>query len=112
MQPEFLHNIGFQFNSPINKSQSLVIWGSPDSLTSSIGYGLFSPKISNIISIPPFLEGIFVGLLLSDAWISFANSTLKNARLGFKQGMIHFPGLRIYGMSLLFYLTIVLVILV
>ena len=44
-----------------------------------------------MIHSPSRSDGFLVGLLLSDAWIQFADLTNKNARLGFKQGMINFP---------------------
>jgi hypothetical protein len=59
-----------------------------------------------MIQIPPYQIGVLVGLILSDAWLQFAappsggpvrperpyrSATNKNARLGFKQGMINFP---------------------
>jgi hypothetical protein len=44
-----------------------------------------------MIQLPPYVKGILVGLILSDAWFQFASLTNKNARLGFKQGILHFP---------------------
>lgn len=44
-----------------------------------------------MIQLPPYVKGILVGLILSDAWFQFASLTNKNARLGFKQAILHFP---------------------
>lgn len=46
--------------------------------------------IRDITYIPTFHLSILVGLLLSDAGLSKQKKS-KNARLGFKQSMIHFP---------------------
>jgi hypothetical protein len=85
-------NLGFFIKPNLSvqnyNSYTLVPFGSY--LTSSIGLGLFSPKVSNMIYIPLYIEGILIGLLLSDAWIQYADLTHLNARLGFKQGMINF----------------------
>jgi hypothetical protein len=91
VEPKYLYDIGFHSREAINECKALVLWGSQDFLVSSIGFSMFSPKISNLIQIPPYIEGILIGLLLSDAWVSFASATSKNARIGFKQGMINFP---------------------
>jgi len=36
-----------------------------------------------MIQLPFYIEGIIIGILLSDAWITFASKTNKNAKLGF-----------------------------
>jgi hypothetical protein len=45
-----------------------------------------------MFQLPPYVKGILVGLILSDAWLQFASLTNKTpARLGFKQGILNFP---------------------
>ena len=59
------------------------------------------------------VEGIIIGILLSDAWITFASKTNKNAKLGFKQSLAHFEYFTAKGgLFLFFYLLIVLLILI
>jgi len=44
-----------------------------------------------MISLPPFIKGVIVGLLLSDASLQFSSKYAKNARLGIEQSFKHFP---------------------
>ena len=39
---------------------------------------------------PPNIESIIIGLLLSDGFLSFSSSSSKNARLGFEQSLANF----------------------
>jgi hypothetical protein len=43
-----------------------------------------------MISLPPYVKGIIVGLILSDAWLILAHSRAKNSRLGLQQSFSHF----------------------
>jgi hypothetical protein len=40
--------------------------------------------------LPPNIESIIIGLLLSDGFLSFSSSSSKNARLGFEQSLANF----------------------
>jgi hypothetical protein len=77
---------------PYTSSTSIVIWNNNSSYTigSNLGYPKFTNYIRNISYVPSFHLSVLVGLLLSDAGLSKQNKS-KNARLGFKQSMIHFP---------------------
>jgi F-type H+-transporting ATPase subunit a len=66
-------------------STSVVLWGSNLSSTSGLRY---SDKLRNIVSLPPFIYSIIIGLILSDGWVQKGKFN-KNARLGFKQSVIH-----------------------
>jgi len=65
--------------------RSLVIWGS--NLQSTVGEGKFTKIVSNMIKIPPYINSVIVGWILSDGWVIFASATNKNARLGFLQSL-------------------------
>jgi len=45
----------------------------------------FTRKELAMVKLPPYLESVIVGLLLSDGWLIISNS--KNARFGFKQAL-------------------------
>lgn len=90
MKLEYLYDIGLHSREAVCVCRALVLWGSPGSLSSSIGLGKLTNRVSNLIKFPPHIQGVLVGLILSDAWIQFANAHNKNARLGFKQGLINF----------------------
>ncbi len=77
---------------PNTSTTSIVIWNnnSPYTIGSTLGYPKFTSYIRNISYIPSFQLSVLLGLLLSDACLSKQNKS-KNARLGFKQPMIHFP---------------------
>lgn len=64
---------------------SVVLWGS--NLSSTLGLR-FSDKLRNRVFLPPFINSIVIGLLLGDGWIQKGKLN-KNARLGFKQSVIH-----------------------
>jgi len=66
----------------------LVVWG--QNLYSNVGNPRFSPLVSSMISLPPHIQGIIVGEVLSDAGLGFAHSRAKNCRLGFQQSLSHF----------------------
>jgi hypothetical protein len=55
-----------------------------------LGLAKLTKYIRDITYIPTFHLNILIGLLLSDAGLSKQKNS-KNARLGFKQSMIHFP---------------------
>jgi len=50
----------------------LVVWG--EHLYSNVGGARFSPLVSSMVSLPPNLKGIVVGLLLGDGTIRFVHS--------------------------------------
>ena len=89
VEPDYLYDTGFHSREAVYECNALVLWGSPGSLSSSVGLGRFSTKVSNMIKFPTYIEGVLVGLILSDGWIQFASN--ENARLGFKQGFINSP---------------------
>lgn len=62
---------------------SIVVWGSNLGLT--LGNRLTKIQ-KNMIKIPPYIQSIVVGLILSDGWMQLP-SDCKNARLGFKQSI-------------------------
>jgi len=68
----------------------LVVYGT--NLASSVGLPQFNKMVMSMISLPPMIKGMVIGLLLGDAWVIFGNAKLsKNARLGFAQSFSHFP---------------------
>ena len=69
--------------SGCSNNLSLVVWGT--NLLSSAGKGKITLQESNMIKLPPYQFSVIIGLLLSDAWLSFSKSTSKNTRLGFGQ---------------------------
>lgn len=75
---------------PKTSCTSIVVWNNYPSLGSTLGLAKLTKYIRDITYIPTFHLGILVGLLLSDAGLSKQRNS-KNARLGFKQSMIHFP---------------------
>jgi hypothetical protein len=54
-----------------------------------LGSGSFTKQIRGMMKLPPYHFSVIMGLLLSDAWVSFASYTTLNARLGFKQSLAH-----------------------
>src|SRR5690606_18612757 len=89
LEPDYLQNLGFSITlRPKTNCTALVIWGSPYSLGSSVGFGKFSLKIKSSIQLPPYILGVIIGLILSDAWVQISKS--KNARLRFSQSLVHF----------------------
>jgi hypothetical protein len=60
----------------------LLIWGKY--LSSHVGCGKFSRQVTEMIVLPLFQYSVIVGLLLSDAGLSFASVSNKNARLSFQ----------------------------
>jgi hypothetical protein len=70
-----------------SQSKDLVVWGT--NLGFRLGSGRFTKQIRDMIKLPPFQYSVIIGLLLSDAWVSFASSNNLNARLGFKQSLAH-----------------------
>lgn len=74
---------------PSTNCTSLVVWNRPYSIGSTLGLPKLTNFLRNSTFIPSYILSVLVGLLLSDAGLSIQkNST--NARLGFKQSMIHF----------------------
>src|ERR1700748_454214 len=57
-------------------------------LGSNVGKGKFTKLISSMFTLPPFILSVVVGLLLSDGWLQ-KGKPHWNARLGFKQGVVH-----------------------
>lgn len=64
-------------------SGNIVLWGSNLGLT--LG-GRLTKIQSNMIKIPPYLQSVMIGLILSDGWMQFPSDS-KNARLCFKQSI-------------------------
>jgi hypothetical protein len=75
---------------PETNCTSIVVWNNYPTIGSTLGLIKFSNYIRDITYIPTFHLSILVGLLLSDAGLSKQKNS-KNARLGFKQSMNHFP---------------------
>ena len=75
---------------PKTNCTSIVIWNNYPTLGSTLGLAKLTNYIRDITYIPTFHLSILIGLLLSDAGLSKQKNS-KNARLGFKQSMIHFP---------------------
>jgi hypothetical protein len=65
--------------------RALVLWGT--NLQSTVGARLTRTQSGFYEKLPIKIQGIIVGLLLSDGWMTFANSRSKNARLGFTQSL-------------------------
>lgn len=65
----------------------MVLWG--NNLGSTVGYGIFTKEVRNMIKIPPFQYSIIIGLILSDGLLTIASKTSNNARLWFKQSLSH-----------------------
>jgi hypothetical protein len=74
--------------SSYGKCTDLVLWG--NYLTSNVGYPRFNKLVSNMIELSSYTEGVVVGVILSDGWLTFATSHAVNARLGFQQSLAHF----------------------
>lgn len=75
---------------PNSNCTSIVIWNEPYTIGSTLGLPKFTKYIRDITYIPSYHLSVLVGLLLSDAGLS-KQKISRNARLGFKQSMIHFP---------------------
>lgn len=75
---------------PNTNCTALVVWNDPNTIGSTLGYPKFTKYIRDITYIPSYHLSVLVGLLLSDAGLSKQTKS-KNARLGFKQSMVHFP---------------------
>jgi LAGLIDADG DNA endonuclease family/NADH dehydrogenase len=81
--------IQFTNKTSIKKENlNLVKWGT--NLTSTVCQGRFTKQIFSMIQLPPNIESVIIGLLLSDGFISFSSSSSKNARLGFEQSLANF----------------------
>jgi hypothetical protein len=74
---------------PDTKCTQIVVWNKPHSIGSTLGLPKFTKYLKSITYIPSKILSIFVGLLLSDAGLSKQKKSI-NARLGFKQSIIHF----------------------
>nr|YP_010130252.1 LAGLIDADG endonuclease [Clavaria fumosa]QPZ51153.1 LAGLIDADG endonuclease [Clavaria fumosa] len=78
-----------QFTSIRNKAElNLVKWGT--NLTSTVGQGRFTKQVFSMIQLPPNIESVIIGLLLSDGLACFSSPSSKNARLGFEQSLANF----------------------
>lgn len=108
-QPRLINSLGCNYNfymsdlhlgskrsfstrkSLINKRLSictdLVVWGT--NLPSLVGIGRHTKQEREMIKLPPFQYSVIIGLLLSDGWLIFPNTTHKNARLGLAQSLDH-----------------------
>jgi len=61
----------------------LVVWG--EHLYSNVGGARFSSLVGSMVSLPPYLKGIVVGLLLGDGTVRFVHSRTLNCRLQLQQ---------------------------
>lgn len=77
---------------PKTSCTSMVVWNdkSPHTIESTLGLPKFTKYIRGLSYIPSYHISVLVGLLLSDAGLSKQKKS-TNARMGFKQSMIHFP---------------------
>jgi len=78
----------YSTNTINNNCRACVKFG--DNLTSNVGYPKFTKLINNTITLPPYYQGIVVGLILSDGWFH-KGKPHWNAQLQFKQSLDHFP---------------------
>jgi hypothetical protein len=67
------------------KCTDLVVWGT--NLGSTVGSGRFTKQVSEMVKLPLFYRSVIVGLILSDAGLSFYNKTAKNALLRLTQSL-------------------------
>lgn len=81
-----IHNSIFPYTS----CTSLVVWGSTNTLGSTLGLAKITKFIRYSTYIPSYLVGIFVGLLLSDSSLTIATHN-SNPRIALKQSIINFP---------------------
>jgi heme/copper-type cytochrome/quinol oxidase subunit 1 len=72
--------------TPNKICKDIVLFGS--NLGPTLGMPQFTVIIQHMIKLPFYIEGIIVSLLLSDAWLQKGNKN-GQARLGFKQSIIH-----------------------
>jgi hypothetical protein len=77
-----------------------VVWGS--NLSSTVGLK-FIQIYRSTLSLPPYIFSVVFGLLLGDAWVCFGGKTAVKARLGLVMTVTSHS----FGISLLFYPTIV-----
>lgn len=75
----------FHSNNNKNSNTQLVVWGTNLGSTAG-GYGQLKKEISDSVAIPPYQCSIFVGLLLSNGWLSlpYRGAREPNARFGFR----------------------------
>jgi LAGLIDADG DNA endonuclease family len=57
----------------------------PEIIPSTVGYVNKSKVAKAMIYFTPFIKGVLVGLILSDAWVGFSSQRSKNARLQLEQ---------------------------
>jgi len=88
---EFLQKFGFSITLTEQSVNCLALVPFGFYLTSLIGYNIYRKLINNIITFTPYGYFLVIGLLLSNDWLSLSNSTATAVRLGFQQGMLHFP---------------------
>lgn len=70
-----------------SKCTDLVVWGI--NLRSTVGSARFTKQERDMIKFPPFHYSVIIGLILSDAGLSFSNKIAKNALLRFEQSLAH-----------------------
>jgi hypothetical protein len=63
---------------------NLVLWGT--NLSSTTGERYTRSQLA-MVQLPLHIRSIMVGLILSDAWITFDSTISKNALIGFKQSV-------------------------
>lgn len=66
-----------------NTCTDIVVWG--QNLHSDLSGRKLTQMELKMIEFPQYIRDIIVGLLLSDAWLSYASKKHKNPRLGFEQ---------------------------
>lgn len=72
-----------KFNPLSQQCAAIVPWG--QYLPSSVGLPQFNKLVANMIELPPLIEGVVVGIILSDGYCWFAGSAAVNANLRLKQ---------------------------
>lgn len=75
-----------EYITPNNSCKALVPFGK--NLGSTVGLPNYTIIIRHMVTLPHLIEGLIVGLLLSDAWFIKQNVG-GQARLGFKQSIEH-----------------------
>lgn len=76
-----------KFNPLSQQCTAIVPWG--QYLPSSVGLPQFNRLVANMIEFPPLIEGVVVGILLSDGICWFKSPAAVNANLKLKQSFAH-----------------------
>ena len=78
-----------KWNTNNSNCTDIIVWGSK--LDSGLGGPLkLEGHVPMLYSLPPYINSVIIGLLLGDGWLHIDKSNRsKNARFGFKQGLIN-----------------------